>query len=429
MSSNLVTVDDSDTASINYLAAANGDDWIPILPPNNPNVWDGDLTEAASVGLSAIFTFTGSQVFVYGRIQPPQNGDDPPLSLYSVGDITNQAFVAPTVNATMDNVSFFNSTVMPYGRYTLTINVVRASSNSPYLLDYIQYNITDPNASSPSAGSTAASSSGAAVGPTSAHAAIKSSSSPPVGPIVGGVVAAVVVIAAAVIALLCCCMRKRRPIYLLSATDPATDAATHITPYMVSSNAASQSRLSGLPSTPYSPTTREIASTYSLGASAGEGNKGHSASKAQRAAGYQPGYSVAGSASAGSIAGDRSAYSDGASGMAGAPSGVVRGTTHSHTHSSSMSSVHDLPNFVPKGQGHTKSSRSESESPLRANLSGGSAVEGGANAQEDSGLRFQPGVTPSDVAPVLPPGVMPIRSMATVSEVARADIPPAYTPN
>ncbi|CDO77028.1 hypothetical protein BN946_scf184403.g3 [Trametes cinnabarina] len=317
MSSDLVTVDNTDVNNIRYDNPANGSFWDSVSPPNDPNIWGGTLMEADAAGLSAVFRFKGSQVSVVGRVEPPKNGEQPPVSLYSVGDTKFQAFPAPTVSSPTDNVSFFNSSVMPYGEYTLIINVTLASSNSPYFLDYIRYNITDPSAQPPATSASATSTSSGAATSSASSPSKGSSSSTPIGPIVGGVVAGVAVIAAAIIAFLCCRMRRRRPIPSLSPTDPAArehllrsidgltgadprtslDAlASRITPYMVPGNAGSHSRFSDLPA-------------------------------------------------------------------------------------------------------------------------------------EDSGLRFQPGLTPSDVAPVLPPGTVPIRSTATMSEVARADIPPAYTPD
>ncbi|KAI0332931.1 hypothetical protein GY45DRAFT_1368712 [Cubamyces sp. BRFM 1775] len=433
--SDLVSVDNFDFSHYQYNDSPDGINiWEPDSPPNDPNIWSRQLEAAQAPGLSVIFSFTGSQVFVYGRLQPAVGGDQPPLSLYSIGDTKFQAFPAPNVSAAMDNVSFFNSSVLPYGQHSLIINVTRASQNAPFLLDYIQYNITDPNAA-PASSTSSSSSAGATT--TNASPASHSSSSTPVGAIVGGVIAGVAVIAAAIIAFMCYRMRRRRPTGApLSPLDPATPSASRITPYVVPSNAGSQSHFSEVPSVPYGapPAMRQFGSTYSLGTTAtGEPSKGQLSSKAARAAGHSQQYSTAGSAYAGSSAGDRSTYHDGAGPAGRAASSVAGGTQYTRTHSSHspMSSVHDLPNFVPRGQGHTKGVRSESASLLGAGPgAGGSAVGvGSTNAQADSGLRFEPGVTPSDVAPVLPPGAAPIRSTATMSEVARADIPPAYTPD
>lgn len=92
------------------------------------------------------------------------------------------------------------------------------------------------------------------------------------------------------------------------------------------------------------------------------------------------------------------------------------------------STVHDLPNIANTSR-NFKARAALSE--RTGGLNGAPSTSNSPSpAQQDSGMRFQPGVTPSDVAPVLPPGAPgPIRSAATHSEVARADIPPAYTPD
>lgn len=124
------------------------------------------------------------------------------------------------------------------------------------------------------------------------------------------------------------------------------------------------------------------------------------------------------------------AHSVNGSGTDTSPSTHADLSSHAHsTHTPSPhSTVHDLPNIANASR-NSKARAARSE---RTGQSTGapSASTSRLPAQQpaDSGMRFQPGVTPSDVAPVLPPGVPgPIRSAATQSEVARADIPPAYT--
>ncbi|OJT06670.1 hypothetical protein TRAPUB_2473 [Trametes pubescens] len=426
MSSDIVTVDDlSESPPFEYSDVA----FEPIPIPGDPAIWDG------------------------------------------VGNTKLQAFIPDVVTAPVDNVAFFNSNVMPYGVYTLIINVSSASTDSPFYLDYVRYNTTDPSAAvAASTSASVSSTSPTAAATTSAPAPtnLSSSSSPPVGPIVGGVVAGVVAISAVIIAFLCYRMRRRRPGARapLSPLDPASrmflfplqsisdDLAHHlvptasvsrITPYVVPAHARSQSRFSeGLPtaaSALYSPGMREVAgaSAYSLGAStsAGEPVKGYyqgSGKGARVSPGTQ--HRQYNNASPGA-----SAYAASSSGAASSYAGPgpasAFGGTHSHPNPNSrahaspspMSSVHDLPNFVGRGSaGHTKGQRSEAEALLAGSELGVGVGAGvGVGVQEDSGVRFEPGVTPSDVAPVLPPGAVPIRSAATQSEVARADVPPAYT--
>ena len=112
-----------------------------------------------------------------------------------------------------DNVAFFNSSVMPYGQYTLVVNVSRASPNAPYFLDYFRYNTTNPDGAGPSSSSTSTSSTGTATGTGSTDgvpSGSSSSSSTPIGAIVGGVLGGIALLAAVVFTSLCYRMRKRK---------------------------------------------------------------------------------------------------------------------------------------------------------------------------------------------------------------------------
>ncbi|RDX49217.1 hypothetical protein OH76DRAFT_1483188 [Lentinus brumalis] len=80
----------------------------------------------------------GSQISVYGRVVPGVGGAQQPLSLYSVGSQKLQAFIPDDVTQAMDNVAFFNSTVMPYGQYTIAVNVTRVDADAPYFFDYFR---------------------------------------------------------------------------------------------------------------------------------------------------------------------------------------------------------------------------------------------------------------------------------------------------
>ncbi|KAI0827864.1 hypothetical protein BC628DRAFT_120625 [Trametes gibbosa] len=423
--SDIVTVDDTQQPPFEYDGAL-----IPTQIPGDPEIWGGYVHAALESGPSALFTFTGSQVSVYGRVVPLKNGADPPLSLYSVGSIHLQAFIPNPVSSPVDNVAFFNSSVMPYGQYTLIINVTRASADAPFYLDYVRYNITHPSA--PTAASTSASviSSSSTAIPISTSAApiVRASSSPPVGPIVGGVVGGVVVVAAAVIAFFYYRLRKRQ--MSSSPSDSPPPMMPPVTPYMVSEHTASQSRFSEGPSSGmYSPPMRQIGSTYSLGTSA-------SATATETARDYK---SKLASSKATRSSALGSTYGGSSSGLGGfgvhalevATEGVPRYSPGSPSSASPLSSMHDLPNLGGRAGGQTRGQRREMASLLGAPSTVGLSELGmGVGVQADSGMRFQPGLTPSDVAPMLSPGtVSPIRSTPTRSEVARADIPPAYTPD
>ncbi len=163
----------------------------------------------------------GSQISVYGRIVPGVGGAQQPLSLYSVGSQKLQAFIPDDVTQATDNVAFFNSTVMPYGQYTIVVNVTRVDADAPYFFDYFRYNTSSPAAagssrstSTPTTGTTTgtSSASGTQIGSSNAS----SSSSPPIGAIVGGVLGGVAVLAAAVFAFFCYRIRKRKSKIFLS---------------------------------------------------------------------------------------------------------------------------------------------------------------------------------------------------------------------
>ncbi|KAH9856039.1 hypothetical protein C2E23DRAFT_813292 [Lenzites betulinus] len=377
------TVDDNQQPPFDY-----DGNFILTPIPGDTNVWGGYVRAALEPGPSAQFTLTGSQVSVYGHgVVPIKNGAEPPLSVYSVGDTHLQAFVPDAVSSPVDNVAFFNSSVLPYGEYTLTINVTRASADAPFYLDYARYNITNPSASSPAPVTTSIPPSSQAVAPSSTLTTTPSStpatSSPPVGPIVGGVVGGVVVIVAAVIAFVYCRFTKRYKQIPLSPLDPTTPTAmAPVTPYMVYEHTTSQSRVREAPSGMYSAGTSATLRDSKL-----------------------------------KMANDRITSPSTSPSTIGSSSSAPS-HTNIYTPTPETSTNHDQSSLAERGRHMTgKGSQSAKDS-------------GGMDVQADSGVRFQSGSTPSNVAPMLSPGTTsPIRSMPTVTEVARADVPPAYTPN
>ena len=58
--SDIVTVDDLDFDLIDYIDVDSNNFWSASFPPNDPNVWQGEVRIGASPGLSATFTFTGA---------------------------------------------------------------------------------------------------------------------------------------------------------------------------------------------------------------------------------------------------------------------------------------------------------------------------------------------------------------------------------
>ncbi|KAI1784339.1 hypothetical protein LXA43DRAFT_976725 [Ganoderma leucocontextum] len=425
--SGLVTVDDLEFDKIHYISVDDNNFWDSYRPPNDPNVWEGEVREVVNAGPSAIFTFTGSQVSVFGRVEPARNGSQQPLSLYSVGSQNLQAFVAPNVTTVQDNVVFFNSSMMPYDQYDLIINVSRASADAPYFLDYIRFNTTDPNTSVSSSSNSTSSTMSESITTSSTSGSgspSAKSSSAPVGAIVGGVIGGVALIAATTFAFFCYRLRKRGSrTYIDQSTEDKRASPTRITPYVVPSIAGSQNAAS------LSMAQHGSTHSFSYNGGAPTGMRG----KAALARAYDQVTLAPGPAS---VHGGGSAYELSSTAHSVNGSGTDSGSgTHSDlssharpTHTPSPhSTVHDLPNIANTARtSKTRAGRSERIGP---HSGAPSASISQSPAQHDSGMRFQPGLTPSNVAPVLPPGVPgPIRSAATQSEVARADIPPAYTP-
>ena len=53
-------------------------------------------------------------------------------------------YQAPNVTAPQNDVNFFTSDVLPFGTYTLTINVTTASPSAPFYLDYVAVEVPGP---------------------------------------------------------------------------------------------------------------------------------------------------------------------------------------------------------------------------------------------------------------------------------------------
>ncbi|KAI0741197.1 hypothetical protein C8Q76DRAFT_710508 [Earliella scabrosa] len=444
--SNIVTVDNEEYDRIRYLSPESDSTffWLPSTPVNAADVWDGSVQVATDAGLSAVFSFTGSQVSVYGRVEPAANGGQQPLSLYSVGSQKLQAYIPDDVTSPIDNVAFFNSTILPYGQYTLLINVSRVDSGTPYMLDYIRYNISNPDlGNSGPPPSTTVSNDPSASGPSSPPSTSASSSSAPVGAIVGGVLGGIALVAGLVFAFLCYRIRKRRA--LSPSDDPNIPPTSRITPYVLPVNANSQGHFGGAPFDAPSPSLmRQIGtgSAYSLVPTSLPGEASPRPSKAALARAAGPSYGDLGSGdsahdlavgpTAASTAGTMSASGSSASAHSRTtpdPQPHAYGyTNHPPQSHSTLPSLPSFPAASPSRGGKRHRPPKNARSPPHVSSSSPSPPAS-APLPQDSGLRFQPGLTPSNVAPVLPAGAAPIRSAATASEVARADIPPAYTPD
>ncbi|KAI0960421.1 hypothetical protein AcW1_004940 [Taiwanofungus camphoratus] len=246
------------------------DPWFFTHSTGNGGIFDSTLSEVHGPA-GVVFRFNGTRVLVLGSVLPPQNGTGPPVSQYSMDGGKAVPFIATAPTTEEDGVTFFDSGTLPYGHHQVVINVTDASGASPYLLDYIAYyptNVTQSSSSlssvslthssisftggasttgistsgglssSISTGSTPSSNSSTVFGDGSA-----SSGSHPVRAIVGGVVGSVVGLVALLSAIfLFCKCRRNRPYPYTSAQrdtiDPDSSAMflSTVTPYVLSSD-------------------------------------------------------------------------------------------------------------------------------------------------------------------------------------------------
>ena len=175
-SSHRVFIDDADTSKIQYrtiqLGPYRGKGFTPYSRVSTDDkagpIYDGTLSTTVVGDVSAAVTFTdtppshmerdssddfdvGTRVAVYGSLRPPLQTDvPPPLTKYSIpewdygGVPAMIQYQAPNVTAHQNDVNFFTSDVLPYGTYTLTINVTTASPGAPFYLDYIAVEVPGP---------------------------------------------------------------------------------------------------------------------------------------------------------------------------------------------------------------------------------------------------------------------------------------------
>ena len=158
----------------------------------------------------------GTRVAVYGSLRSPLQTDAPlPLTKYSIpewdygGVPAMIPYQAPNVTAPQNDVNFFTSDILPYGTYTLTINVTTASSGAPFYLDYIAVEVPGPAPSS----STPSSSLQTSASSTPTHLPAEGlipQHHRPIGAIVGGVLAGVLGIVGAFFVFFCYMRQKRR---------------------------------------------------------------------------------------------------------------------------------------------------------------------------------------------------------------------------
>ncbi|KAI0333901.1 hypothetical protein GY45DRAFT_1319141 [Cubamyces sp. BRFM 1775] len=199
------------------------------------NAYSGTLAVTTAPGMSFEFIFYGRILQMYGAVIPWLTGAQP-VAEYSIDDDPEWQIVPNSVTAE-SNVSLYVSTLLPLGFHTLTVNVVNASADGPYLFDYIVYGFLDasedpnpPNAtsttpqsaitSSPSSGSSSSAASTST--PQTTHMPEVKTTPFPTGGVIGGVVAAVLLLCAVAGALYWLYHRRR---YLAQGDRESIEAA------------------------------------------------------------------------------------------------------------------------------------------------------------------------------------------------------------
>ncbi|OJT09763.1 hypothetical protein TRAPUB_13722 [Trametes pubescens] len=145
---------------------------------------------------------SGNYIAVYGVILPWIEGDLP-LVRYSVDGDFEQVRIGQNVSTVQANALFYQINFPLAGVHTLTMNVTTASSDNPWLFDYLRY-ANAPNSTSTTDVASPSSTTVASAVPSSSD-----SSSFPTAPIVGRGVGGIVLIAA-LLAFLCYLWNRAR---------------------------------------------------------------------------------------------------------------------------------------------------------------------------------------------------------------------------
>ncbi|OJT06212.1 hypothetical protein TRAPUB_2934 [Trametes pubescens] len=210
-------------------------------------VYNSTLAGCNASGASVVFTFNGSNIFVFGSVVDP-GSSSPPVSVYTVDGGSPTTFTAPQTTGRQDVVQFFGSSNMPLTIHTLTINITNASPGAPYYLDYLQYNVdvlpplsssvapTSTSASAISSSSSTADSTVTSATPSATASAVaETKQTAPMGAIVGGVIGGLALLFVLIGALYW--RRNRRPSgEFRYGTKAHQDTAPPVVPYMTASS-------------------------------------------------------------------------------------------------------------------------------------------------------------------------------------------------
>jgi len=131
---------------------------------------------------SSTLKFKGTQIEVYGVLEP----GSPVTSTYSIDGSSAESYTGPSdLTSSQSEVPLFLSPTLSSDEHELTINVINATANASYILEFILYIPTSTGASNATYSSTSLH------GSTATIVVANASRAAPVGAIVGGVVGGV----------------------------------------------------------------------------------------------------------------------------------------------------------------------------------------------------------------------------------------------
>ncbi|KAH9927234.1 uncharacterized protein B0H18DRAFT_290704 [Fomitopsis serialis] len=108
------------------------------------------LAIAQGAGSSSL-KFKGTQIEVYGVLEP----GPPVTSTYSIDGSSAESYTGPSdLTSSQSEVPFFLSPTLSSGEHELTINVINATANASYVLEFILYIPTSTGASNATYSST-----------------------------------------------------------------------------------------------------------------------------------------------------------------------------------------------------------------------------------------------------------------------------------
>ncbi|KAI0751005.1 hypothetical protein C8Q80DRAFT_1268302 [Daedaleopsis nitida] len=197
-------VDDNDIQSIDYETR---NLWFPLLVKDD-QAYQGTVTSGIA-GAKASMKFQGTAVGVVGIVSSVPNVG-PPAAQFSIDGKIIQTTVAPN-NASQDTqFDYFAFKGLDGSSiHEIEINVLNATTDYPFVMDYMIYLPTEGVTPTGSQAAVTTSLPSITAAPVN-NAADTKSSGAPVGAIVGGVIGGVALIVATCIAIWFLCFRRRR---------------------------------------------------------------------------------------------------------------------------------------------------------------------------------------------------------------------------